>query len=96
MASNADRATASRRNTRIAAIVSVALLVGMPAIMIAAGAGEYVATGLMIMGGVLLIGARMALRMAGDAGVRRSAFFLLIAGVGALVLGAVLQGKFRH
>jgi hypothetical protein len=96
MASNADRAAVSRRNTRIALIVSAVLVVGVPLLMIAAGAGEYVATGLMIMGALLLFGGRSALRMSTDPGVRRSAVFLMLGGVGALVAGALLQGVFKH
>ena len=43
--------------------------------MIAAGAGQYVATGLMILGGVLLVGGRMAFRMG-----TRGALWVVLAG----------------
>jgi hypothetical protein len=85
------RAAAGRRSMRIMVLATVALLVGMPALMIAAGAGQYVATGLMIMGGMLLVGGRMAFRMG-----TRGAGWVLLAGVAVLVLGGVVQGTFGH
>ena len=96
MASTADRAAASRRSMRIVAIVSAALVIGVPSLMIAAGAGEYVSIGLIVIGVILLAGGRQALRMAGDPGVKRGAVFVMLAGVGTLALGAVLQGAFKH
>jgi hypothetical protein len=91
MADTSARADAGRRSARIMAIMTVALVVGMPALMIAAGAGQYVATGLMIMGAVLLVGARMAFRLG-----TRGAVWVMLAGVAVLVLGGVLQGALGH
>jgi hypothetical protein len=91
MADTEARAAAGRRSMRIMLLAAAALLVGMPALMIAAGAGEYLATGLMIMGGMLLVGGRMAFRMG-----TRGAAWVMLAGVAVLVLGGVVQGKFGH
>jgi hypothetical protein len=91
MADNAARAAVGQRRVRIMAITTVAMLVGGPALMIAAGAGQYVATGLMIMGAVLILGGRIAFRMA-----TRGALWVVLAGVAVLVLGGVLQSMFGH
>jgi hypothetical protein len=89
------RAAASRRSMRILAVVSAALVVGVPSIMIVAGVGQYVATGLIIIGALLLMGGRQARRMStggsGDPGVARGAIFVMLAGVACILLGALLN-----
>jgi hypothetical protein len=100
LAANLDRAAASRRSTRIVFIVSGVLVVAVPAIMLAAGAGKYLAMGLIGLGVLLLIGGRQAFRMAGsgtgDPGVRRGAFVLMLVGVVAIAAGAGLQNVVGH
>ena len=91
LAGNEARAGASRRSMRILTIGSAALVVGVPSIMIAAGAGQHVATGLFILGGILLVGGRQALRMS-EPGRRRGALLVMLVGVAAIILGAVLNG----
>jgi hypothetical protein len=92
MADNDARVAAGQRSTRIMIGTTLAVVVGFPAVMIAAGAGQYVAGGLMIMGGILLVGGRMAFRMG-----TRGAGWVLLAGVAVLALGGVLEGVFgRH
>jgi hypothetical protein len=90
IAGGADRAAASARSTRIGIIVSAALVVAVPSLMIAAGVGQYVSIGLIVLGGVLVVGGRAASRAA-DAGVRRGALFVALAGVAAIFLGIALR-----
>ena len=102
IAESEARGEQSRRTTRNALIAGGVLVVAIPTLMVAAGAGRHVATALMVLGAAALLGGRSARRMyvvrnsKPDPIVARGTALVMLGGLALVILGAVLQSAFSR